>query len=307
MPRKRSRETTPEYGTFIVSSLYNAIGLMYFNGENVENAVNLREAIILDIESDETRESITKILERAKPASILQWRRFIHNYVIEFLRLLSRAHVNNGEPDPFRDMPKRKYNNTFLDLIGYEWRFQDFVIEIRAMILYSFELIVSGRKENIESLVGDAFSEFVEEPEQAVSMIWFALLFNDEDNLVQLVDDAVKELHSRLFLSPEFSAAVELVEKRKQKDGPSSDIKFGDALNHLTPMIIGRIRDKGLFFPRLEVSAFSVPSDLSDEESFVMKRVWVELLNRATENPIKFITDKYGREIDKLPCGINRK
>ncbi|MFC1948287.1 hypothetical protein ACFLXY_10255 [Chloroflexota bacterium] len=307
MPKKRKTETSKEYGSFIVSVLNDVVGLMYNDGRDIKYAAGVDKTIISIFNVDEIQKDLATILERIRPASIPKWRRFIQKFITEILRLISDSQVDSGQPDPLIGIPKSQYNDLFLDLIGYEWTFTDFVVDLRGKVLALLEQIVSGNKENVARWLHDTLPKVADDPEKAVSMIRLALLIGGGDDLIQAIDCAVKELHSRLLSSPEFSAAVEVIEKPNEQDGSHSDIKFREALNRLTPKVMKRIRMQGRYFPRLEVPPFGIPNDVSSEEMFVMERVLAELISRVTENPFQLISDTWeGKLTNSLViAGVN--
>lgn len=298
MGRKRSVETSPVYGSFLVSLLYRSIELMGTGGQVSQHAATLDNTLNSIFEIPEIKELAGTSLERIKSTSKVNWLRGTRKYFRDYSKLYSRACKELGWPDPLRGLRLDDRINYILSEIGWEGSFEGLASEVKRLFINKLEFISSGEKKAIAEWSKDITSGlFEDDPEKAVAMIRLCFLASGGEKLLQEVDDAVSAVRDRLNSSAELQAAVELVEKRQKWGGFASDRKFQKIWKSLQPRVMGRIRGKGLAIPETEALSARGKRSWDEEEALAMRTIFLELLKRAGENPFKLIADAWNSKL----------
>jgi len=298
MPKKRLTETSPMYGSFLVSLLYRSIGLMSTGGQVPQHAATLDNVLDSIFKLPEINDIVAKTLERINSTSTAEWRRGVRRFLSDCLPLLSKACQELGKPDPLQELSQNKRVNFLLAQMGWKGSFERFASKCRKLIINKLDFILSGKKEAIAEWSKDITSGlFEDDPETAVAMIRLSLIAGGGRDLLEEVDYAVRKVRDRLNSSLEFQAAVELVEKRQEWGGSSSDRKFKESWKALRPKIMGRVRCKGLAIPEADTLSDLGKKSWTEEESLAMETVFEELLKRASENPFKLISNVWNGKL----------
>jgi len=298
MLRERGAETSPVYGSFLVSLLSRSVELMGTSGQDPRQAVTLDKALESMFLMPEIKELAGTKLGEIKTISAARWRRGTRKFFRDYAELYSTFLREQGQPDPLHGLPLHKKISYLLTELGWEGNFNKIPRISKKWFTDALEVIVTGEKKTVaEWSKGITSGLFEDDPETAVAIIRFSLMAGGGNKLLQEIDDAVKTVRDRLISLPEFQAAVELVEKRQKWGGSESDSKFRETWNSLKPRVTERMRRKGLAIPRVDGLSDLGKKDWSEEEVLAMETVFNELFRRASENPLKLIADAWNGKL----------
>lgn len=298
MPKKRSIETSPEYGTFIVTLLYNTLGYMASEGKENPFSRNLEKSLSSIFRIPEVKEFVLKFFDEIISTPESDYKQPVQDFFIAVMKKYANL---PGEVEGLYPPPPPSENESMafvLEQVGFQKSFGELVALIKSQALEFSELFKTGNDEALEKFIENVIAgTFSEDPKAAISMIKFALLVGGGTELIDEIDTAVLRLKERLLSSPEFSAAVETQEKPGYRDGSYSGKKYEESWKNLKPNILGRIQRKGLLLPRIEFPQSIGQRPSSHEEILAMECVFSELINRVTENPTKLIQDAWAGKL----------
>ncbi len=299
MGRRPSTETSPIYGSFIVSLLYRSVTV--FDPSQPPKA---DDAMVLDriLQSAFNVPEITQWasvgLEFLKAKSEAEWRKLARRGVRYVLRRVSKTVRELGRPDPFCGWSLDDRIGWLLDELRWDVSFEEAASLSKAMAIGIFERIANGKQEELtawcKEIVGDLFGA---DPRQAIATIRFCLLAFGGASLVSKVDKAIRIVRDRLVSSLEFRAAVADAEyAQKWRPDRASD-EFTAAWQQLSTKAVGRLRSKNLSISGAEEMSAGGKRTWSEETHVAMISVYEELRKRATMKPYLLIADTYNGKL----------
>lgn len=292
MPRKRKTETSPIYGSFLISLLYRSLELLDTHGRDSRAPETLDKLLGSIFNIPEIKEMLETLLEKINSTSEIEWRRSVRSYFKASLPVFSRGFQELGMSDPLQELSPGKQANWIIKTIGWEGSFNDFASKVKKDLIKMLILTVSGEKEAIEKWSKGITAEvFKEDPEKAITLIRLSIFAGGGKKLLQEIEDAVRNLLDKLRSSPEFQGAVELVEKHQEWGGLAADRKFQEIWDTLRSKIMGRVWKKGLAIPKIDEMGANIKENWNEEESVALYSIFDELSKRASENPFKLIAD----------------
>ena len=290
MPKKRSKETSPEYGSFIVTMLYNAIGIMSARGENPFFSKLLYQLANHLPLIPEIQQQLLAMNNRVKELSDSEFDEQIHQIKSELVRMCLNLYGVMEPADLKQQRTEEQKVEYVLEIAGSNQGIDELVDKMIRLLFQRIDVFVNGSEEEKKELFRSIEHELIEDnPEQAIKYIRFTLEIAGGETLINGINEALNILYERLFSSPVFSAVIEIVEKHHKKD--SQYVDFAEGWKSLEPFIMDRIRKRGLVIPRVDLPENINTYDYNVERIFAMGCVFSELYIRATEKPFQFILD----------------
>ncbi len=288
--KKNPGETTPEYGTFLVSLLLNSINFMGTQPPPQDAAKKLETNLQSTLSIPEIKELLSMALNKLTALSPARWEEAVLKFADYHSHLLSNAFQVAGQPYPWSDVPLKDYASEVLKLMGFRGRFEKKAADLKTWIIDFLNPIISG--DMGPAAWSKVISEtFTDDPEKAVATIRFMYIVAGGNELVSEMDKAVKMLREKLLASDEFKAAVALAEEKYVVGSDHADQEFPAAWHKIRPMAMDRIKGKGLAIPDAYEGKSRNRKTWVEEEGLAMVSLFQELLKRASENPFRLITD----------------
>ncbi len=294
MSRKRSSETSPIYGSLLVSMLYRSIEFMATGGKDSQSAETLDNVLGSIFDVPEIQDWAAMLLDRVSSMPATEWRHQVRRFINVNLQMVSRVFEEEGQPDPLEGLTENQKIKFYLDLMGREESLALFSSFLREQIIDLLNLVVFGEKQALAEWTNDITSDlFKGDPEKAVTIIRMALIGGGGNELLEEIDDAVIRVRKSLGSSLMFNTAVELVEKDQEWGGFSADSKFKESWESLKSRVMGRIKGKSLTLPEEDIFYELGEKKWDEEETLAMITVFNELKRRAGETPVKLVSDAW--------------
>src|SRR3989304_1626591 len=108
MGRKRTTQTSPIYGSFLVSILYRSMELMDTSGQISQQATTLNNTLSSMFKIPEVKAFAAIALEKITSTPDAEYKRGFRQFVDSCLPSFSSAYEAKGMPDPMKKLPQNK-------------------------------------------------------------------------------------------------------------------------------------------------------------------------------------------------------